>query len=84
MTMDKRGISAIVVIQTLIYHLLKVPNRQGNYPFTYLMTWIFYKVNLLKGLLPWRLATSSQWQMIACVIANAKMPLFFIVLTFDG
>ena len=84
MTVEKRGISVIVVTQASIYHWLEVPNRQGNYPFTYLMSFMVYEVDLLKGLLPWRLATSSQWRMIACVIANAKMPLFFIVLTFDG
>ena len=36
MTVEKRGISVIVVTQASICHWLEVPNRQGNYPFTYL------------------------------------------------
>ena len=32
---EKRGISVIVVTQASICHWLEVPNRQGNYPFTY-------------------------------------------------
>ena len=47
--MEKRGISVIVVTQASISHWLEVPNRQGNYPFTYLMSLIIYEVNLLKG-----------------------------------
>ena len=49
MTVEKRGISVIVVAQASICHWLEVPNRQGNYPFTYLMSLIVYEVNLLKG-----------------------------------
>ena len=49
MTVEKRGISVIVVTQAAICHWLEVPNRQGNYPFTYLMSLIVYEVNLLKG-----------------------------------
>ena len=52
MTVEKRGISVIVVTQASICHWLEVPNRQGNYPFTYLMSLIVYEVNLLKGQLP--------------------------------
>ena len=47
MTVEKRGISVIVVKQASICHWLEVPNRQGNYPFTYLMSLIVYEVNLL-------------------------------------
>ena len=49
MTVENRGISVIVVTQASIRHWLEVPNRQGNYPFTYLMSLIVYEVNLLKG-----------------------------------
>ena len=38
MTTEKKGISEVVVVQTIICHWLEVSNRQGNYPFTYLMT----------------------------------------------
>ena len=31
MTVEKRGISVIVVTQASICHWLRVPNRQGNY-----------------------------------------------------
>ena len=40
MTVEKMGISVIVVTQASIWHWLEVPNRQGNYPFTYLMSLI--------------------------------------------
>ena len=49
MTVEKRGISEIVVTLASICHWLGVSNRQGNYPFTYLMSLIVYEVNLLKG-----------------------------------
>ena len=84
MTVEKRGISVIVVTQASICHWLEVPNRQGNYPFTYLMSLIVYEVNLLKGLLPWRLGTPSQWQMDACVTTITEMPLFSTVMTSNG
>ena len=61
-----------------------MPNRQGNYPFTYLMSLIVYQVNLQKGLLPWRLGTSNQWQMDACVTTITEMPLFSTIMTFNG
>ena len=47
--MEKRGISVIVVKQASICHWLEVSNRQGNYPFPYLMSLIVYEVNILKG-----------------------------------
>ena len=84
MTMETRGISVIVVTQACICHWIQVPNRQGNYPFTYLMSLIIYEVNLLKGLLPWRLGASSQWQMDACVTTITAMPLFSTVMTSNG
>ena len=43
MTVEKGGISVIVVTQASICHLLEVPNRQGDYPFTYLMSLIVYE-----------------------------------------
>ena len=49
MTMKKTGISAIVEAYAVIRHWLEVPNRQGNYPFTYLMSLIVYQENVLKG-----------------------------------
>ena len=49
MTVEKRGISVIVVTQASIGHWLEVPNRQCNYPFTYFMSLMVYEVNLLKG-----------------------------------
>ena len=49
MAVEKRDISVIVVTQAFICYWLEVPNRQGNYPFTYLMSLIVYEVNLQKG-----------------------------------
>ena len=49
MTVEKMGISVIVVTQAFISNWLEVPNRQGNYPFTYLMSLVVYEVHLLKG-----------------------------------
>ena len=44
MTVEKRGISVIVVTQAFICHWLEVPNRQGICPFIYLMSLIVYEV----------------------------------------